>query len=238
MMPTEPMAGTITVRANSAAQLFGFRDQLPSRHFFDIFVQSPSGTRFWITHDADCPPPGLHIESMTSYIALLRAVNVGGTGKLPMADLKAMCEAAGFRSVRTYIASGNVLLESKLDETAVRRELEKRLLAYAGKPVAVMVRTAAEMAAVLAKNPFPHAPGNRTMAIFLDAPPPKDTLDSLSGRVDEEVGLGRREIYVVYGENMARSKLKIPATKNGTARNMNTVAKLAALAAQTRSLSD
>ena len=169
---------------------------------------------------------------MTSFIALLRAVNVGGTGKLPMTELKAMCESAGFRCVRTYIASGNVIFESKLDEAAVRKALEKRLLAYAGKPVAVMVRTAAEMAEVLAKNPFPNTPGNRTMAIFLDAAPPRDALERISGRVDEEVGLGRREIYVVYGANMARSKLKIPAAKNGTARNMNTVAKLAALAAE------
>jgi uncharacterized protein (DUF1697 family) len=167
---------------------------------------------------------------MTSFIALLRAVNVGGTGKLPMAVLKAMCEAAGFHSVRTYIASGNVVFESRLDETAVRKALETRLFAYAGKPVAVMVRTASEMAEVLAKNPFPHGPGNRTMAIFLDAAPPKDALDSLSGRVDEEVGLGRREIYVLYGANMAQSKLKIPCAKGGTARNMNTVAKLASMA--------
>ena len=173
---------------------------------------------------------------MTSFIALLRAVNVGGTGKLPMTELKAMCESAGFRNVRTYIASGNVIFESKLDETAVRKALEKRLLAYAGKPVAVMVRTAAEMAAVLAKNPFPNTPANRTMAIFLDAAPPRDALESISGRVDEDVELGRREIYVVYGPNMARSKLKIPAAKNGTARNMNTVAKLAALAAESKPL--
>ena len=168
---------------------------------------------------------------MTSFIALLRAVNVGGTGKLAMADLKAMCEAADFHSVRTYIASGNVVFESKLHEAAVRKELEGRLLAYAGKPVGVVVRTAAEMAEVLARNPFPHAPTNRTVAIFLDAAPPTDALASLSGRVDEEVGLGRKEIYVYYGANMGRSTLKIPAAKSGTARNMNTVAKLASLAA-------
>ena len=153
-----------------------------------------------------------------------------------MTELKTMCEAAGFRSVRTYIASGNVIFESKLDEAAVRRALEKRLLAYAGKPVTGLVRTAAEMAEVLAKNPFPNSPGNRTMAIFLDAAPLRDALESISGRVDEQVELGRREIYVVYGENMARSKLKIPAAKNGTARNMNTVAKLAALAAESKPL--
>ncbi len=167
---------------------------------------------------------------MTAYIALLRAVNVGGTGTLAMADLKAMCEAAGFRSVQTYIASGNVIFESALSETAVRQKLERRLLGHAGKAVGVVVRTAAEMAEVLARNPFPNAPANRTVAIFLESAPPANVLDSVSGRVDEEVGVGRREIYVHYGASMARSKLKIPAAKNGTARNMNTIAKLAAIA--------
>ncbi|MBA2708033.1 MAG: DUF1697 domain-containing protein [Gemmatimonadaceae bacterium] len=168
---------------------------------------------------------------MASFIALLRAVNVGGTGKLAMADLKAMCEAAGFHSVRTYIASGNVVFESNLSGAAVQKELEGRLLAHAGKPVGVVVRTAAEMADVLATNPFPHAPGNRTLAIFLAEGPPADALASVSGRVDEELWLGRKEIYVHYGAGMGHSKLKIPAAKNGTARNMNTVAKLAAMAA-------
>lgn len=145
-----------------------------------------------------------------------------------------MCEAAKFKTVRTYIASGNVVFESPLSENAVKQQLERRLLSYAGKPVSVMVRTAREMAEVLARNPFPNAPANRTMAIFLDAEPPRDALETMSGRVDEEVGLGQREIYVLYGANMARSKLKIPAAKTGTARNMNTVAKLAAMVAEKR----
>ena len=167
---------------------------------------------------------------MTSYIGLLRAVNVGGTGKLAMTDLKSLCQTAGFDCVRTYIASGNVIFESKLGEKAVKKILEERLLELAGKPVGVMVRTAAEMAEVLKRNPFPESPGNRTMAIFLDAPPPTKALDEISGRVNEEVRLGRREIYVLYDEGMARSKLKIPAAKTGTARNMNTVSKLADMA--------
>jgi len=167
---------------------------------------------------------------MTAYIALLRAVNVGGTGKLAMDALKSMCEADGFRSVRTYIASGNVVFESPLSEKAVKKKIESRLLAYAGKPIGVMVRTAKEIAEVLARNPFPNAPGNRTVAIFLDDAPPAKVAETVSGRVHEEVSAGKREIYVLYDENMGRSKLKIPAAKNGTARNMNTVAKLAAMA--------
>ena len=65
------------------------------------------------------------------------------------------------------------------------------------------------------------------LVIFLDAPPPTDTLAAVKGRKDEEIGLGAREIYVHYGEGMAQSKLVVPAAKAGTARNMNTIATLA-----------
>lgn len=168
---------------------------------------------------------------MTSYIALLRAVNVGGTGKLPMTELKAMCEATGFSKVKTYIASGNVVFTSKLPEAKVKALLEAALAVYAGKPVGVMVRTAAEMAAVLAANPFPDAAPNRTLAIFLDQKPTANALELATGINEEKMHLGLREIYVHYGEGIADSKLKIPAAKTGTARNMNTVAKLAEMAA-------
>jgi uncharacterized protein (DUF1697 family) len=167
---------------------------------------------------------------MTAYIALLRAVNVGGTGKLPMTELKAMCEAAGLAKVKTYIASGNVVFQSKLSEAKVKAILEAALAAYAGKHVGVAIRTAAEMAAVLAANPFPKAAPNRTVAIFLDQPPPANALEATTGQKDEETSLGLREIYVHYGDGMADSKLRIPAAKTGTARNINTVAKLAEMA--------
>jgi uncharacterized protein (DUF1697 family) len=171
---------------------------------------------------------------MTTFVALLRAVNVGGTGKLPMRDLIAMCKACGLTDVRTYIASGNVIFRSRASEQRVKRALEKQLAAYAGKAVGVMVRTAAEMAAVLKANPFPDAAPNRTVTIFLDRAPPNDTLGTLTGRTVEEVRLGKRAIYVHYGAGMATSKLRIAAAKNGTARNMNTVARLAAMAAADR----
>jgi Protein of unknown function (DUF1697) len=61
---------------------------------------------------------------LTKYIALLRAVNVGGTGKLPMFELKAMCRDAGFARVETYIASGNVIFESEASPSRVKAELE------------------------------------------------------------------------------------------------------------------
>jgi uncharacterized protein (DUF1697 family) len=169
---------------------------------------------------------------MGAFVALLRAVNVGGTGKLPMSDLKDICEELGFGAVSTYIASGNVVFTSRKSEAAIKTALEKRLEAYAGKPVGVVVRSAAEMARVFADNPFPKAAPNRTMAVFLDRRPAADTLAGVRGRRDEQIQLGRREIYIHYGEGMAASKLVIPAAKTGTARNMNTVATLARMAAE------
>ncbi len=167
---------------------------------------------------------------MNNYIVLLRAVNVGGTGKLPMADLRAMCESAGFQDVRTYIASGNVVLRSGSSAAQVKTTLEALLMRYAGKPVGVLVRTPAEMAAILSANPFPQAAPNRMVVVFLDQAPAADTLSTLSHVNGEEVALGTRELYVHYGDGMADSKLRIPAAKTGTGRNLNTVAKLAQMA--------
>ena len=103
---------------------------------------------------------------MTTFVALLRAVNVGGTGKLPMEDLRALCAQAGFVKVRTFIASGNVIFSCRKSEAQVKAVLEARLEDYAGKKMGVFVRTAAEMAAISANNPFPDAPANRIMAFF------------------------------------------------------------------------
>jgi uncharacterized protein (DUF1697 family) len=169
---------------------------------------------------------------MPTYVALLRAVNVGGTGKLAMSRLKSICVDAGFARVETFIASGNVVFDSKAKPAKVKAELETRLRDEIGKPVAVMVRTAPEIAAVLDANPFAEREDNRTYAIFLDAAPPRDALDHVKGQSDETIALGKREIFVHYPSGMGRSKLRIPAASAGTARNMNTVAKLAEMAAR------
>jgi uncharacterized protein (DUF1697 family) len=163
---------------------------------------------------------------MTKYVALLRAVNLAGTNRIAMSDLKCMCESAGFSKPRTYIASGNVVFESNLSESSVKGRLERCVAVHAGKPVEVLVRTGREMAAVLAGNPFKSGAPNRTVAIFLDEPPAKDTLKTVTGQRTEQIALGTREIYVHYRNGIGNSKLKIPAGRRGTARNMNTIAKL------------
>ena len=169
---------------------------------------------------------------MTGYAALLRAVNVGGTGALPMATLKAIGEVCGFTDCRTYIASGNLLFASDLPESEVKAALESRLLDWAGKPIDVFVRTGEELAAVVAANPFPDANGSRHMVFFYDAPPPRDLIEQCRDRQGERLALGERELHVDYGEGIRTSKLKIPGKTERTARNINTVAKLATMLAK------
>ena len=162
---------------------------------------------------------------MPVFIALLRAVNVGGTGKLPMAELKAMCQAEGCVKVQTYIASGNVIFESKASAQKIKAALESRLNIYAGKPVEVIMRTAAEMDDVIKANPFSDAAPSQVIVHFLNDTPPAAALVQLKGQKNEKLRMGRREIYVHYPEGQGTSKLIIPVAKTGTARNMNTVAK-------------
>lgn len=168
---------------------------------------------------------------MTGYAALLRAINVGGTVKLPMSDLTRLCEEAGFEAVKTYIASGNVVFKSPRPEAEVKAELEARLKAYAGRDMPLVVRSAAELAQILADNPYADKSPTYTVAILLDQAPPKDALDKARHQASEVFTLGRREIYVHYPDGQGRSKLVIPDAKLGTARNMNTIKTLAEMAA-------
>jgi len=163
-----------------------------------------------------------------THVALLRAINAGV--KLPMADLKALALDLGFEAPRTYIASGNLLFESSLDELAIKQRLEEGLRQLVGKPVAAMIRTGRELAAVAAANPFAGEAGNKVAAIFLDREPPASALTDHRHRTGEQIALGVRELYVFYPGGMGQSRLVIPAATLGTARNLNTVVKLAALA--------
>lgn len=164
---------------------------------------------------------------MTGWVALLRGVNVGGNNKLPMDRLKAIGEAAGFANVRTYIASGNLVFASDESEDAIRAKLDRLIEQEAGKKLGLLVRSAEELADVAERNPFADQPGNRVVAFFVNGQP---TLDGMRHQADEVPKPGKREIFIHYPSGQARSKLMIPAMKDGTARNMNTVAKLAELA--------
>lgn len=165
-----------------------------------------------------------------TYVALLRAVNVGGTGKLPMKELKAMCEEAGFEEVSTYIASGNVVFRADDPAEKVKEILELRLRAYAGQKMDVFVRTAREMRDLVEANPYPDQPGNQVAVMFLDRKPPRDLASLASGVNDEHFTPAAREIFIHFPQGMGVSKLKFGRDLVGTVRNMNTVTKLASIA--------
>jgi uncharacterized protein (DUF1697 family) len=163
---------------------------------------------------------------------LLRGVNLLGVSTLKMADLKAIAEKLGLTKARTYIASGNLLFVSDRKEGPLRRALEKEMKAHMGREVRIMLRTTDEMEEAVRRNPFTDCPANRVQAFFMNEPPPKDLLATVRNKADDEcVAAGVREVYVAYGERgIGKSRVKIPAVDAGTARNMNTVAKLAQLA--------
>jgi uncharacterized protein (DUF1697 family) len=169
---------------------------------------------------------------MSIYIALLRAVNVGGTGKLPMKELVAICESLGFQHVKTYIASGNVIFSSKHSANKCQVLLEQALADYAGKAVGVFIRSPEELQGLVDNNPFADKEGNRSICLFIDDIATTAMVDAVKHRREEEIVCGVRALYVYYGQGMADSKLLIPAAKSGTARNMNTVNKLCHMAQQ------
>lgn len=169
---------------------------------------------------------------MTGYVALLRAVNVGGTGKLDMGDLRKLCEGCGFERVATYIQSGNVVFQSKRSEASVQKLLEQSLTEQMGKPVGVLVRAAEELSAVIENNPFPDAPPNRVIVLFLAAPTPRGALDKIETPAGEQLAARGREVFIHYPEGQGTSKLKLPFQKTGTGRNLNTVRKLSSMLAE------
>jgi len=163
---------------------------------------------------------------MVRFAAFLRAVNVGGTGKLPMVALRAMCEAEGFTAVETFIASGNVVFTTRLSRDQAKTKLEKRLAQHFGKPAGLFLRDADQLKSVINGNPFAQAEGNQLMIILLAADPIRRMIDEVKNQRNEEIALGEACLYVHYPSGMGQSKLKIPGAEQGTARNMNTVRKM------------
>lgn len=166
---------------------------------------------------------------MRANVALLRAVNVGGTGKLPMADLRAMGEGCGFADVRTFIASGNLLFRSDATEADIKQALESRLEDYAGRRIAVLVRSAKELRAIIAANPFPDAHPSRHLVHFYDNAPPPDLIARCRDIAGERLAIGLRELHVDYGEGIRHTRLKILHGGETTSRSINSVMRMAAL---------
>ena len=146
---------------------------------------------------------------MPRYVALLRGVNVGGSGRMAMADLRACVEGAGYEDVATHIQSGNVLFRTparSAEKVAVA--LEEAAGADLGFRTAVMIRTAAQLTAALDANPFPDADPAALHIAFLRAVPAAARAKALVAPdgPDEVVVIGR-EAHLHYPGGMGRSKL-------------------------------
>ncbi|HLG72820.1 MAG TPA: DUF1697 domain-containing protein [Chloroflexota bacterium] len=175
---------------------------------------------------------------MAWYIALLRGVNVGGRGKVSMAELARCLEGLGFQKVNTLLNSGNVVFTAPDQPTSkLEQVLETETAAKLGLRSDFMVRTTSEMEEVIAANPFPAFAAedpSHYLVMFLKAQPAPAAIQALKASIPgrEELEVVGRHAYVCYPEGIGRSKLTIePKLKvSGTGRNWNTVQKLAALA--------
>ncbi len=170
---------------------------------------------------------------MATYIALLRAINVTGYGKLLMEDLRKLCTKAGFTDVRTYIQSGNVVFSAKGTAAKAKETLETALSEKLGKPSQAMIRTADEMELVIAANPYPEAEPNKLLILFLDKAPAAADAAKLKDwpiPAKERFTLIGRELFLHFPDGQGQSKLKVPFAAIGTGRNLNSARALLAMA--------
>ena len=164
---------------------------------------------------------------MNTRIILLRGVMPVGKNRVPMARLREVLTKAGFSNVRTYIASGNVLVDSTLTEAAIAKCVRDLIATHIGPDILVLVRTAAEIQAALKNNPFPNGAPNHVLIYFFARPVAGDFLKAVVAPGGEEVVVSGREVYVHYPVDIGHSKLKLPKeAQQATARNINTLAKL------------
>jgi uncharacterized protein (DUF1697 family) len=173
---------------------------------------------------------------MNIYVALLRAINVGGTGKLPMKEFKTACEAAGLIQVSTYIASGNVVFASERSAGAVKALIAGLLRDRFGLTKNhALIRTPQQLAKVIARNPFADTAGarpNLLLVNFLDGLPKSGAAKVLAAYDGpERLHLSGDHLYIDYAEGVAKSKLTAAFLEKAlqvptTARNWNTTNKL------------
>lgn len=180
---------------------------------------------------------------MPTYIVLLRAVNVGSTGKLPMAGFRKLLQDLGYRNVETYIQSGNVVFDAPGPSSKVAKSIAAALERLTGAPVGVMIRTHDELGRTIAANPFAaeaSADGARVHAVFLSESPPAALAAGLDRIVTQYPA--RRDRYHLSGDILylhlpdgaAESKFTAKTVDRilgvtGTARNWNTVLNLHAM---------
>ena len=176
---------------------------------------------------------------MARQIALLRGINIGPNKRVAMPRLRELLTEAGYKDVKTYVQSGNIVLTSRLSPPKLEQALEKLVAEEFGFDVAVVVRTRDEVAAVVERDPFGDLADNpkRFQVTFLSAELEPETVAELEAlrSGEERVVASGREIYAWHPDGAARSQLwnRLAGTRLGataTSRNWNTVLALLALA--------
>jgi uncharacterized protein (DUF1697 family) len=171
---------------------------------------------------------------MTTRIALLRGINVGRNKRIAMADLRAMLESLGYQDVRTLLQSGNaIFVAGKGKDATLEQEISAAIKATFGMEVAVLVRTAAEVAAVVDSNPFvaQGADSSELHATFVAAPPPAAKVAAVDREAcaPDEFAVGDRVIYLRLRNGVMGSRLpdfdKVLGIRT-TTRNWNTTTRL------------
>jgi uncharacterized protein (DUF1697 family) len=173
---------------------------------------------------------------VTTYVALLRAVNLGSHKKLPMAELRKLLTAGGYGEVQTYLQSGNAVFTADEPGEQVTADIEERLAADLGLNTEVILRTADELAKVIDHNPMEVGDPARYTVLFLLKPPAPDWLDGvdLAEFAPDEMRAGEMELYLNLPNGIGRAKLPIALNRRlkvpATMRNWNTVTNLMSLA--------
>lgn len=178
------------------------------------------------------------------YIALLRGINVGTSGRIRMDALKRLLEEAGLSNVSTYIQSGNVLFDATLSEAEAREAIERALKDGAGIATVAVVRTASEFQAIISRNPFSaeeiaaaqaeNAEGESFHACLLPAKPSALDIEKLNAIApsSDKYSVDDRTLYLLLRQSIRVSKLAQRVQKifpNMTVRNWNTMRTLSEL---------
>ena len=185
----------------------------------------------------------LEIESMPVYIALLRGINVGPHKRMKMEKLRASCEALGCQQVKTYIQSGNVVLQAaKLSASSLAKRIQERIVADFGFASDVILRTREEMQKIVNRNPLLKEPGidsSKLHIVFLSEAPAPSAVKRLEALTlaPDRVRVSGKEIYFYFpngvsGSSLWKHNLDRMLSVASTMRNWNTVNKLNEMASE------
>ncbi|MBR9847092.1 MAG: DUF1697 domain-containing protein [Algicola sp.] len=177
---------------------------------------------------------------MNTYIALLRGINVGGHKKVPMAELRELLTKSGFENVRTYIQSGNIILQSSLsDKIAIESKIQKAINTHFGFEVPVIAKTRKELKFIFDTCPFSDEKKENSYFIMLSDSPKSDVLNEVSDITfkNEEFVIIKDCLYFYSSAGYGKSKFNMNSFEKkldvkATARNYKTMVKLIAMSSK------